>query len=727
MDCGGAMQLSGKLVRRQLERMKPTLDATSLDEARKGQDLIGGILAKTVRKEIKTKQVSLPNAKAVFITPIDKIRQGVIFYLHGGGYTCGDIEYAKGFGSILAVECGISVFCIEYSLAPEKPFPAALNDAVNGYRYLLSHGYLPSHIALCGESAGGGLCYCLVQKLSALNMPLPACIAAISPWTDLTQSGKTHETNRENDPSLTTSKLDFYASCYADDPRDPLVSPLFADLKGMPPSLIFVGGDEILLDDSLRLHKKLLAASCRSEIVIADKMWHAYMLYCIKERAGDFDRLNAFLNKYLTGERKLRWMRLDNAAKIFPAAKRRKWNNFFRLSAELTENVNTAVLKKALDITVRRFPSIAVRLCRGLFWYYLEELSEPPEISQEQSWPLAHEAFEKINECALRVIVYKKRIAVEFYHAITDGTGGLVFLKTLLAEYLEQKYAVTVPNEKGVLDRLEIPPEEEFEDSFFKYHGIVSESRRNSAAYKERCTYEKDDFRHITTFMLKAGQALAEAKKYNVSLTVFLTSCMLLALQRLQNEQISEKRKQKPVRVIVPVNLRNLFPSRTLRNFAHVVMPEIDPRRGDYSVEEIINSVYHQLGEQITAKSMSAKFTPNVNAEKGWAVRAMPLFAKNLVMKAVYNTVGEKTSCLNLSNLGVVDIPEIMKKYITRFDFILSVQATRPRNCGLLTYNGIIYMNFIRNTVEPALESRFYEVLREHGIHVKVESNQRRD
>ena len=721
------MQLSEKLVRRQLERMKPILNATSLSDARKGQDLLGGILSKTVRKEINIKSVSLPNAKAVMITPHDKIRQGVIFYLHGGGYTCGDIEYAKGFGSILAVECGINVFCIEYALAPENPFPAALNDAVNGYRYLLSHGYLPSHIALCGESAGGGLCFSLVKKLASMNLPKPACIAAISPWTDLTQSGSTHILNKENDPSLTTFLLDFYASCYADDPRDPLASPLFADLKGMPPSLIFVGGDEILLDDSVRLHKKLLESSCKSEIVIADRMWHAYMLYCIKERAGDFDRLNSFLNRYLTGERKLRWMKLDNAAKIFPAAKRRKWNNFFRLSAELTENVNIPVLKKALDITVRRFPSIAVRLCKGLFWYYLEELSEPPEISQEQSWPLAHEAFEKINECALRVIVYKKRIAVEFYHAITDGTGGLVFLKTLLAEYLEQKYVITVPNEKGVLDRLEIPSEEEFEDSFFKNHGIVSESRRNSAAYKERCTHEKDDFRHITTFMLKAEQALAESKKYKVSLTVFLTSCMMLALQRLQNEQIKEKRKQKPIRVIVPVNLRKLFPSRTLRNFAHVVMPEIDPRRGDYSFEEIVNSVYHQLGEQITPKNMSAKFTPNVNAEKGWAVRAMPLFAKNLVMKAVYNSVGEKTSCLNLSNLGVVDIPEIMKKYITRFDFILSVQATKPRNCGVLTYNGTIYMNFIRNTVEPALESRFYEVLREHGIHVKVESNQRRD
>ena len=106
-----------------------------------------------------------------------------------------------------------------------------------------------------------------------------------------------------------------------------------------------------------------------------------------------------------------------------------------------------------MDVTMRRFPSIAVRLCRGAFWYYLEELSSAPEITDEKSWPLAHTPFESINECALRVIVYKNRIAVEFYHALTDGTGGMVFLKSLLAEYIEQKYGVEIPNECGVLDK----------------------------------------------------------------------------------------------------------------------------------------------------------------------------------------------------------------------------------------------------------------------------------
>ncbi len=115
--------------------------------------------------------------------------------------------------------------------------------------------------------------------------------------------------------------------------------------------------------------------------------------------------------------------------------------------------------------------------------------------------------------------------------------------------------------------------------------------------------------------------------------------------------------------------------------------------------------------------------TPNIKSEQLPILRVMPLFVKNIVMKAIYDTVGERTNCLNLSNLGNVDIPDEMKPYITRFDFVLGVQATKPNNCGVLSYNGTLYMNFIRNTVEPTLEYEFFKVLRGLGLHVLAESN----
>lgn len=407
------MELSQRFVRKHLERIHPFTKACSLEATRRGQDLLGNVLAKTMRTNVNIVPVDHPKLSgnvepcACFAIPHDELKRGVILYLHGGGYTCGDLEYAKGFGSVLASECGIRVLCLAYRLAPENPFPAALDDAVEAYRYLLSLGYLSSQIVLAGESAGGGLCFSLCLKLRQLDLPLPCSIIAISPWTDLTQSGESFIFNHDVDPSLCKETLDFYSKCYSRNPTDPLVSPLFGDVSGLPPSLIFAGKDEVLLDDSRRMHNKLVSSGCTSELVEAEGMWHAYVLYCIKERACDLDRINAFLNRFLSHERKLRWMRLDNAAKIYPAAKRRKWNNFFRLSATLCDEVDKTVLRNAMDVTMRRFPSIAVRLCRGAFWYYLEELSSAPEITDEKSWPLAHTPFESINECALRVIVYK--------------------------------------------------------------------------------------------------------------------------------------------------------------------------------------------------------------------------------------------------------------------------------------------------------------------------------
>ena len=162
----------------------------------------------------------------------------------------------------------------------------------------------------------------------------------------------------------------------------------------------------------------------------------------------------------------MRWVRLDNAAKIYPAARRKNWSNLFRQSVSLSENVDVQVLQSALDVTVKRFPSIAARLRKGAFWYYLQQVESAPQISEEHSYPLVFMNREEMRKCAFRVIAYENRIAVEYFHSLTDGNGALVFLKSLTAEYLEQKYRVSIPFENGVLDRRELPKEEELEDSF---------------------------------------------------------------------------------------------------------------------------------------------------------------------------------------------------------------------------------------------------------------------
>ena len=720
------MELSAKLVRSQLNFFKPFVAGCSLEVTRKGQDKLGELMSAIHKREVLIRDHDFERFQGAWVMPKDERRSGVVLYLHGGGYTCGSLDYAKGFAATLASECGVRVFCAAYRLAPENPYPAAVEDALTAFDYLLKKGYAPHQILLCGESAGGGLIYALSLKLKQLGRELPCGLIGISPWVDLTGSGASYETNRDNDPSLTQELLEFYAKCYTTEPTEPLCSPVRGDLTGLPPSLLFAGGDEILLDDARTLHDRLRKAGCRSKLIIAPGRWHAYVLYCLQENMEqDMEEINRFLTQNLSPARSLRWMRLDNAAKIYPAAKRRNWNNFFRISATLTEPIDTGVLASALDVTARRFPSIAVRLRRGVFWYYLEEIPKTPSIQPEKSCPLAHAPFHEVRQCAFRVLVYKNRVAVEFFHALTDGTGALVFVKTLLAEYLSEKYGLSVPAEKGVLGRLEEPSPEELEDSFARYAGDVTASRAESTAYHLSGTPERDGYKNLVTMMIPAEKLRACAKEHGVSVTELLCAAMMQAIGELQAEKVPNVRHRKPVKVLIPVNLRNLFPSRSLRNFASYITPEIDPRMGDCSFSELCSLVHHKMGLENNRRTMRAKFAANVASERSPILRVMPLFIKNIAMKAVFDAVGECKSCLCLSNLGRVELPEVMVPYVQRMDFIIGVQARAPHDCGVVTWGDTVYINCIRSIQEPELEYRFYRVLHRLGLPVKVESNQR--
>lgn len=742
------MRAFTKFLRSQISFFKGFIANCSLETARRHQDRLGKFMASFHKSEVTYDDFTIGNMEASLITPKDELSKGIVLYLHGGGYTCGDLDYAKGFATMLCAKCGIRVLCVAYSLAPESVFPAALDDSLEAYGYLLSHGYAPESIVLCGESAGGGLCFSLCLKLKEKGRVMPAGIIAISPWTDMTASSESYEKNRKVDPTMSTTRLKYYSDFYlygADerggkrthpltnpDPVDdfnkksnPLVSPAFGELDKMPPCLIFVGGDEIMLGDSIKIHEGVVNGGGKSELVVTPQMWHGYVLYGLRENDGDFGKMRRFIKENVPLQKKLKWMSLDNAAKIYPASKKRDWSNVFRISATLDEKIDKEILQVALDVTVRRFPSIAVRLKRGFFWYYLEEIPKAPSIMDEKPYPLARMFFDDIRKCAFRVIVYENRLAVEFFHALTDGNGGLIFLKSLIAEYLYQRYGIKVPNTDGVLDRLEEPTEEEMEDSFHKYAGNVKHPRNEKTAFKIVGKPEPDGFRTNTTFIMDADQISKEAKRYGVTVTAYFVSILIYTNLRIQEGLVPYPRLRKPVKILIPVNLRKLYPSNTLRNFVLFTTPGVDPRYGEYTFEEICKIVYHEMNLEITPKKMSARIATNVSNENTMILKLAPLFLKNMIMKLVFNLFGEKKSTFTLSNLGVVKMPPEMAEHVTRMDFLLGVQSTAPYNSAMITYGGKTYLNIIRNIKDSILERELYQTFKELGVKVVAESNSR--
>jgi len=419
------------------------------------------------------------------------------------------------------------------------------------------------------------------------------------------------------------------------------------------------------------------------------------------------------------------WVRLDNAAKIFPAVVRRGWSSMFRLSATLAQPVDPIILQAALEQTAVRFPTMAMRLRRGVFWCYLEKIDRVPKVKEDGPYPCRPMSRAETRECAFRVLYYKNRIAVEFFHALTDGSGGLVFLKTLVAEYLLLKNGVKVPSERGVLDLDARPDEREWEDSFLKNAGEMSAKRWEPQAYHLRAVKEGDGFLNLVTGILKLEEVQTLAEKYGVSVTVILVSAMIAAIIEVQDKDIPLRKKQKPVKIQVPVNLRKFFSSKTLRNFALYINPGIDPRMGDYPFEEIVRSVNFQMGADLTDKGMKARFTTNVRSERNAFVRMMPLFIKNAVMRYCYLKFGEGVCSICISNLGNVKLPSEMTGRVDRMDFVVGPLILNPSNCGVLSYGGNIYINMIRRTREPIIERAFFTTLRRQGLSVKIESNRR--
>ena len=294
------MELHAKLVRSQLNFFKPLAENCSLELTRKGQDKLGELMTAMHRRETFSREHDFRNFQGAWIMPKDERRTGVILYLHGGGYTCGSLEYARGFASTLATECGVRVFCAAYRLAPEHPFPAAVDDAMKAWDHLMRQGYGARDVTVAGDSAGGNLALVLCHRLKQEGRRLPARLILMSPWTDMTASGKSYTERAELDPTITLDYIRAVRGAYARDQEltSPMLSPLFGDFRGFPPTLIQAGSNELLLSDSVRLRDRMQAAGVPCRLEVWSDMWHVFQMFPIKKAGQAMASVGRFLLEY---------------------------------------------------------------------------------------------------------------------------------------------------------------------------------------------------------------------------------------------------------------------------------------------------------------------------------------------------------------------------------------------------------------------------------------------
>lgn len=252
--------------------------------------------------EIKVEHVSAPDRPAEWLRPPAAEPGRVVLYLHGGGYVIGSPRSHRHLAAAIATAAGARALLLDYRLAPEHPFPAAVDDATAAYRWLLDQGVAPRGIVIAGDSAGGGLTVATLLALREAGVPLPAAAVCISPWVDLTCGGDSYRTKADADPIVRRGGVEEMARAYlgATPPRTPLASPLFADLRGLPPVLIHVGSEEVLLDDAVQLAARAKAAGVDATLEIYDRMihvWH-WFLPMLDEAPAAVEAIGRFARRH---------------------------------------------------------------------------------------------------------------------------------------------------------------------------------------------------------------------------------------------------------------------------------------------------------------------------------------------------------------------------------------------------------------------------------------------
>ncbi len=416
------------------------------------------------------------------------------------------------------------------------------------------------------------------------------------------------------------------------------------------------------------------------------------------------------------------WYKLDLSAIVYPTLQRKDFSSVYRLSVLLKEEIDPAVLQRALDITLPRFPTYKVAIRKGLFWRYLEPNNRPgPFVTPDIKNPCMPMPFKANNRYLLRIYYYGKRISLEAHHCLGDGTGGMCVLQTLTAVYLGLLGHSVTPS-GFVLDINDSPDTEELEDAYMRYaNARVRPPRPGEKTYRVRGTKEPFYTLNIIDGIMSVKEVMAVARKYDATLTEYLNAVLLYAL--LQKQEHDMPFRFRPVKIAMPVNLRRFFPSKTLRNFITMVYPSIDPRLGDYTFEEIVEQVHHYMKYYISEKFLRGDITTNAATQRNPVIRVVPLFIKDFVVRTFYTKVQDKNSSAGLTNMGALKVPEDMKPYIERFDIYMGQPFSSRTNCAIISFEDTLTINFASSIVEADVECLFFRKLVQDGIHVTIESN----
>lgn len=407
------------------------------------------------------------------------------------------------------------------------------------------------------------------------------------------------------------------------------------------------------------------------------------------------------------------WYPLDDAAKIYPVSMEHGRQQIFRLSVYFKEEVIPQLLQIALSFTIKRFPSFATTLKKGFFWHYLDAVKRHFSIEAEGDVLCQPIKVSLSGSKSFRVIYYKNRVSAEFFHILTDGNGGMIFLKALCSEYLR---LLGVKSPLGDIWNVnDTPTAGEVENAFLKVEKAKASSGfvdKPALQMNGKLTRRKPC--RVLHFKLDAAALHQKAKDLGATVTAYLTMQMLYALRASTDETEGE------LHVQIPVNMRKYYPSRTVRNFSMYCGVKL-PVEKIGEREELISEISRQLKEKSAKEKMHEMITAAVKLVG--SIRLIPLVIKQPIAKTVYGFLGEKLYTTTFSNLGVVDMPKELMEHIDYMDFCLGAQMTNRLACAAVTVGNTCTFTVSKMTADPSFEEKMYALLEEDGLEFSVEGS----
>lgn len=413
-----------------------------------------------------------------------------------------------------------------------------------------------------------------------------------------------------------------------------------------------------------------------------------------------------------------KWTRLDNASKLFPAVANNRDTKVFRFSCELYEDVDPEVLQQSLNLTMESFPFYNSILRRGFFWYYFESTYMNPTVESENKPLCAPIYIRNEKNLLFRVFYYNKRINLEVFHSLTDGAGVIWFMETLIYHYMTIKYGEIFGNNIPRLN-YKASISEKSDDSFRKNYNkkdkFLQRKSKQASAYQIKGSRIKENRMKLIEGAMSVKSVLDISHEYNTTLTIFLTSLLIYSIYK----EMPLNKKNKPIALSVPINLRPYFGSTTARNFFSTMNISHSTHSDNLDLNEIIQSVSNSFKENLTKEELDRKLNHFMSLEKSIFTRIVPLTIKDYAIY-IANKLDDRKVTSSISNIGKIIMPKEFNDYINQFS--VCVSARRPL-ITLCTYEDRLVISFTSPFEETDIQRRFFQFLSQKGVEIEITSN----